>query len=237
LTSNLQGCLTRARTISRWPHPEQLRTLADHQNRAVRITGFDALTVPALLQTADYARSVLTRKVTVEPEASEAWVVDRIASQGVFDRGQPPHCTLFVHEFALRLPVGSKATMSHQLHHLVSMSVRPYVAVRVIPISAGAHAGLAGSCCLMEFADFCPVVSVELETAGYFLEEPAEIAIYEKIVSSLTAVALGKQESTQLIGKLAVDLYGPASRSTPTAPGPRPSVDTQTGQQLTRTLH
>jgi transcriptional regulator with XRE-family HTH domain len=228
--------LTRAQTISRWPHPEQARTLADHQRRAARITSFDALTVPTLLQTADYARSVLARKVTVEPEVSEAWVAGRIASQGVFDRHRPPHCTLFVHEGALRLPVGSKVTMSHQLHHMVRMSVRPYVAVRVIPISAGAHAGLAGSCCLMEFADFYPVVAVELEAAGYFLEEPAEIAVYEKIMNSLTAVALGTQESTQLIGTLAVDLYGPTSRSTPTSPGPRPSVDTQTSHHLTRTF-
>lgn len=126
--------------------------------------------------------------------------------------------------------------MSHQLHHLVRMGVRPYVAVRVIPISAGAHAGLAGSCCLMEFADFSPVVAVELEAAGYFLEEPAEVAVYEKIMSSLTAVALGTQESTQLIGTLAVDLYGPTSRSTPTAPGPHPSLGAPTGHHLTRTI-
>jgi predicted XRE-type DNA-binding protein len=202
--------LTREQALTRWEHPEQWRTLADHQARAVRITEFSALTVPALLQTADYARSVLSRSVMIQPDVVEEFVVGQMACQGALDRDQPPQYLVFVHEAALRLPVGSRQTMSAQLHDLLRVGVRSHIAVRVIPASAGAHAGLAGSCCLMEFADFGPVVFAEQETAGYFLEEPAGIAVYERIFSSLTAVALGKNESNQLIGKLAVDLYGPA---------------------------
>jgi transcriptional regulator with XRE-family HTH domain len=201
--------LTREQTLTRWGHPEQLRTLADHQSKALRITEFAALTVPALLQTADYARSVLSRSVTIQPDAVEALVAGRVAYRGVLNRDQPPQYLAFVHEAALRLPVGSPQTMSAQLHDLLRVGVRSHIAIRVIPTSAGAHAGLAGSCCLMEFSDFAPVVFAEQETAGYFLEEPAGVAVYERIFSSLTAVALGKNESNQLIGKLAVDLYGP----------------------------
>jgi Domain of unknown function (DUF5753) len=188
--------------------------LADHQSWAVRITAFDALTVPALLQTADYARSVFARTVTVQPDAVEPLVAGRIACQGVFDHDQPPQCTLFVHEVALRLPVGSRQVMTEQLHHLLRMSVRPHVAVRVIPTAAGAHAGLAGSCCLLEFADFGPVVAIQHEVAGYFLEEPAEVAVFEAIFNALTGVALGQAESNQLIRGLAVDLFGPAAART-----------------------
>jgi hypothetical protein len=205
--------LTGEQVTSSWPHPEQRRTLTDHQHRATRITEFNALTVPALLQTADYASSVFTRTVTIQPDAVESLVAGRIAGQRVFDHKRPPQSLFFINEAALRLPVGSQPVMSTQLHHLLSMSVRPHIAVRVIPTAAGAHAGLAGWCCLMEFADFGPVVAIQHEAGGHFLEEPAEIAVYEKIVSSLTAVALGKTESHQLIRRLAVDVFGPTARN------------------------
>ncbi|HEX3781325.1 MAG TPA: helix-turn-helix transcriptional regulator [Pseudonocardiaceae bacterium] len=212
--------LTRDQVKSSWPHPEQRRTLADHQYRATRITEFSALTVPALLQTADYASSVFARTVTIQADEVESLVAGRIAGQRVFDHEQPPQSLFFINDAALRLPVGSKEAMSTQLHHLLSMTVRSHIAVRVIPTAAGAHAGLAGSCCLMEFAEFGPVVALQHETGGHFLEDPADVAVHEKIFSSLAAVALGKAESHQLIRRLAVDVFGPTARNT-TAQGQR----------------
>jgi Domain of unknown function (DUF5753) len=151
---------------------------------------------------------VFTRAVTTQPDAVEQMVADRIACQGVFDHAHPPQSMFFVHEVALRLPVGSKQIMSAQLHHLLRMSVRPHVTIRVILTSAGAHAGLAGSCCLMEFADFAPVVAIQNEAAGYFLEELAEVALYERIFCALTGVSLDQTQTKALIDRLAVDQYG-----------------------------
>ncbi|HEX3781522.1 MAG TPA: helix-turn-helix transcriptional regulator [Pseudonocardiaceae bacterium] len=205
--------LTRESATASWELPEHWRTLIDHQSAAVRVIGFDAVTVPVLVQTADYARSVLARMVTVQPDTVEVHVSGRMTCcQRVLGASHPPQCTLFVHELALRLPVGSPQIMCEQLHHLLRMGARSYISVRVIPAAAGAHAGLAGSFCLMEFAEFGPVVSVEQETAGYFLDEPPAVSAYEKTCTSLGAVALGQNESNQLIGRLAVDLYGPTRR-------------------------
>jgi hypothetical protein len=212
-------CLSREPATASWELSEHWRTLIDLQDTAVRVVTFDAVTVPVLVRTADYARSVLARSVTVQSDAVEMHAADRMACcERVLGASHPPRCTLFVHEFALRLPVGSAQIMYDQLHHLLRMGARSYVSVRVIPASAGAYAGVAGSFCLMEFTDFSPVVSVEQDTAGYFLDEPATVAVYEKIVTSLAAVALGRNESDQLIGGLAVDLYGPCARSEPALP-------------------
>jgi transcriptional regulator with XRE-family HTH domain len=217
--------LIREPATAGWELAEHRRTLADHQCVAVRVTAFDALTVPVLVQTADYARSVLARTVTVQPGEVEAHVAGRMVwGQRVLGCAHPPQCTFFVSEAALRLPVGGSQVMCEQSHHLLRVGVRPHVAVRVIPVSAGAHAGLAGSFCLMEFADFGPVVSVEQDTAGYFLDEPPAVSVHEKIVSSLTAVALGQNESNQLIGRLAVELYGPTRRGGTALPANRLSA-------------
>jgi hypothetical protein len=214
--------LSRESATAGWELPEYRRTLTDHQSTAVRVTVFDALTVPALVQTADYARSVFARSVMVEPDAVEVRVAGQLACcQRVLGARHPPQCTLLVHELALRLPVGSAEIMGEQLYHLLRMGARSSVSVRVIPAVVGAHAGLAGSFCLMEFADFGPVVSVEQDTAGYFLDEPSAVSVYGKIVTSLGAVALGQNESNQLIGRLATDLYGPSTRSAPALPTDR----------------
>ncbi len=196
-----------------WSAAEQRRTLTDHQNRATRITEFAALSVPALLHTADYAYSVFVRAVPVQSDAVASRVAGRRADQGVLDLGKPPQCRFFINDAALRLPVGGPQVMAAQLHHLLRMGDRPHIDIRVIPHSAGAHAGLAGSCCLMEFAGFGPVVAIQHDLAGYFLEEPAQIAIHEKIFSSLSAIALGKTESHRLIRRLAVDVFEPAARN------------------------
>jgi len=37
----------------------------------------------------------------------------------------------------LRLPVGDSMVMSEQLHHLLRMSVRPYLSLRVVPAADG----------------------------------------------------------------------------------------------------
>jgi hypothetical protein len=108
--------------------------------------------------------------------------------------------------------------MSAQLRHLLRMDTRACVSVRVIPMSAGAHSGLGGSSAVMEFSEHDEVVFVGQETAGYFLEEPGEVAVYTKIMASLAAVVLGKRESRELIHRLAVDLYGGGGRNA------RPSV-------------
>jgi hypothetical protein len=200
--------LAREQTPLRWDHPEQLRALAHLQNEAVRITEFAALTIPTLAQTEDYARSVLLRSVMIQPSVAEDMVSARMADQGALAGEKAPQYVAYVHEGALRLPVGGPQVMSAQLDQLLRLDTRTNVSVRVIPMSVGPHSGLAGSCCLMEFAKYDPAVFVEQETAGYFLEEPDEVAVYAKVMSSLAAVALGEHESGQLIHRLAIDLYG-----------------------------
>lgn len=199
--------LTREQGQLGWSRAEQARALAEHQRKAVRIADFHAAFVPFLLQTENYARSVVSRMVNVPFDSIEQHVSERMADQVVFTRGQPPYCVFYIHELALHLPIGGYEVMSEQLHHLLRMAVRSYVNIRVIPAAVGAHAGLAGSCCLMEFADFDPVVYLDEEIAGHFMEEPEEIAAYQKVFAALSAIALDQTTSKDLIAALASEHY------------------------------
>jgi transcriptional regulator with XRE-family HTH domain len=187
--------------------PEQLKTLIDHESKAVDINEFEPDFVPGLLQTGDYAQSLLERSATIPPSEVQDRVAARLARQSLFSKERRPQFTFYLHEFVLRLPVGGSEVMSDQLHSLLRMAVRSYISIRVIPAAYGAHAGTSGSCRLMEFVDFRPVAYVEEQTSGHFLEDPEEIATYRKIFASFANCALDEGQSKDLIARLAVDLY------------------------------
>src|SRR5262249_34307466 len=69
--------------------PKQLRTLIDHENRAVTISAYEANLVPGLLQTGEYARAVIDRIVNVPPEEVDDRVAARLARQNLFSRDRP----------------------------------------------------------------------------------------------------------------------------------------------------
>ncbi len=177
----------------------------NHENRAVEYHDVQPLLVPGLLQTGDYAREVISRIANVPAAEVDERVAARLARQRLFNRNWPPRFTFCLHESVLRLPVGGPAVMSDQLHHLLRMSVRSSVTVRVIPTSLGAHTATAGPFIFMRFAEFKPVVYLEDATFCLFLEKPEEIQAYQHILNALAQTALGEEESRELIATLATE--------------------------------
>jgi hypothetical protein len=187
--------------------PKQLVTLIDHENKAVAISAFEVTGVPGLLQTGEYARAAISRIVNVPPDEIDDRVAARLARQSLFSRDRPARFTFYLHESALRLPVGGPAVMAEQLRHLQRMSTRSYLTLRVVPVVLGAHAAMTGAFRLMEFAEFKPVAYLESETSSLFLEKPEEIQAYRRILGALADTALGEGQSRELIAALATGLY------------------------------
>ena len=125
--------------------PLQLVTLIDHENKAVVISSFVSTLVPGLLQTGDYTRALLRDAGRVPAEEIDDRVAARLARQSLFSRDRPAAFTFYLHEFVLRLPVGGPAVMADQLDLLERMSRRPYLTLRVMPATLGAHAATAGA--------------------------------------------------------------------------------------------
>ncbi|MGH3772799.1 MAG: helix-turn-helix domain-containing protein [Pseudonocardiaceae bacterium] len=186
--------------------PKQLRTLIEHENKAVAISAVEVTGVPGLLQTGEYARAAISRIVNVPPGEVEDRMAARLARQTLFSRERPAAFTFYLHECALRTPVGGPAVMAEQLHHLVRMSTRSYVTLRVVPFALGAHAAMTGAFWLMEFTEFKPVVYLESETSSLFLERPVEIQAYRCILAALADTALSEGQSRELIAALATRL-------------------------------
>lgn len=191
--------------------PKQVRILVDHENRACEIGDFQANMVPGLLQTAGYFRAMLREVRTVPSAEIDERVAARLARQKLLDKNPAPRFSFFIHEFVLRLPVGGARVMSDQLQHLLRISVRPHLSLRVVPARIGVHAGISGSFTLMEFSEFRPVTYLESETSSVFLEKPEETASYQNILTLLADSALSEERSREFIAEVATELYGGGS--------------------------
>ncbi|MFI6102059.1 helix-turn-helix domain-containing protein [Lentzea sp. NPDC051213] len=182
--------------------PILLRTLAEHEAVATEIIFWCMNAVPAVLQLPDYLRALIAANPNVPNEEADARVAARVDRQQQLFKHRCD-MTFYVDEQALRRPVGSPELMSDQLDHINTMGIRPYITSRVVPIAVGAHAGQAGTFTFLKFASLEPVVYVDAENHGVFLDDKDSIKAYANILKSLDRTALDAEQSKELIASIA----------------------------------
>ncbi len=192
--------------------PKQVRALVNHEKEATAIRLFAYTLIPGLLQTGAYCRAVLTESGRIPEEEIGSRVAARLGRKNLFSKPNPPEFVCYLHEFALRLPIGGPDVMSEQMHELLRMAVRPNITIRVIPTAAGGHAGTSGPFIFMEFKEIKPIVYLESETSSLFLEMPLEIAAYDSILDALEKTALPEGQSRAFLEKLAKRYAGGEGR-------------------------
>ncbi|GLY48003.1 transcriptional regulator [Lentzea sp. NBRC 102530] len=177
------------------------RTLSAEERYANDLVVWSLNLIPGLLQIADYTRALYERSVPgADPFDIEAEIKERLARQAIFHRSR--EFVFYIHENALRLPVGGQDVMKEQLLHILGMSVRPYVTVRVVPVEAGAHPGAAGSFTRLKYDKLKPVISAEASRAGLFLDDDESVAYFHRVVEGLDQLAFDEEQSRRLISSL-----------------------------------
>jgi transcriptional regulator with XRE-family HTH domain len=185
---------------------DRVRTLREHEKIASAIDGWSMNVVHGLVQVPDYTWHLALAKPLPEPDA-RALVENRVVRQtAVLDGNRK--VTIYMHEQALRLPVGNASVMAEQLHHLLRMSVRPYLTIRLVPTAFGPHAGLAGDFDRLKFKKIPAIVYVESEGANVFLEDQVSVDRYDTVLKSLDRTALDEAQTRKLI----TDIIGEETR-------------------------
>jgi transcriptional regulator with XRE-family HTH domain len=159
-----------------------------------------------LLQTEDYARSILNRILPdIGPDATTELVQIRIGRQGIITRGDDPvSLHVVIDEAALRRVMGSLTIQRDQLLFLLERTELPNVTVQVFPFDGGAHpAAMSSFSIFTPRLDLDPVV-VNIESTGHdaYDEQPARVSYFQKIFADLAALSLNEAKSSQLITEL-----------------------------------
>ncbi|WP_143138447.1 helix-turn-helix domain-containing protein [Lentzea waywayandensis] len=175
----------------------QVRTLMQHEQLATGITIWSPMFVPGLLQIRAYVLAVIAAYPDIAQTDVSQIAAAREDRRNIVGRG----CSFvfYVHEQALRLPVGGHEVWKEQLHDILRMSVRPYITIRIVPVAAGAHPGGDGAFTMMAFEKLEPIVYVESLNSNLFLDDKVSLNLYGKIIKAFDRIALGEEESRELI--------------------------------------
>ncbi len=177
--------------------------------RADRIGAYEAMLVPGLLQTREYAETLI-RSVAAADTSEEQigkMIELRMTRQQVISGEAPASFTAILDESVLRRIIGGPEVMREQLTHLREIAERPTVEIRILPLRRGAHAGLDGAFWLYEMPDPYPDVAYIENLAGaVYVEEDTAVDRFRQAYYQLSAMALAGKESAALIAALAKEL-------------------------------
>ncbi|WP_344966735.1 helix-turn-helix domain-containing protein [Salinactinospora qingdaonensis] len=177
------------------------RALPDFEAEASSIRSFEALSIPGLLQTPEYAEAIFRGGRYTAPEEVKRRVDFRMARREILLRFNPAHLRAVIDEAALRRVIGDREVMRTQLEHLLYMAQLPNVDVQVLPFEAGAHSALAAPFTILDFPDplDTPIVYIGTVTDAVFLEEHGDIERCSATFGDVQGAAMSTTRSAAFI--------------------------------------
>jgi transcriptional regulator with XRE-family HTH domain len=176
---------------------------------AVSARNYESLFVPGMLQTREYAAAVIQGiQPEALPEQNEKRIEVRMRRQeAMHDPDKPLRMWAVLDEAVLHREVGGPQVMREQLEHLIALSHLAHITVQVLPYSIGAHPGMSGTFSILEFEDEADATIVYLEgvTSDLYLEKEADVKTYSTLYEHLRAMALGPDQTRDLIDRIAKD--------------------------------
>ncbi|AEK40819.1 XRE family transcriptional regulator [Amycolatopsis mediterranei S699] len=182
--------------------PFALTTRLDLERTATTITTWSPLIIPGLLQTPDYIRSIMD-KSAVSIEQADKRLRVRLARQRILTRSDPVRFTALLGERSLHENFGDTGVMSDQIDHLLAMSARPNISLRIVPAGIGYHPGLIGPFDIYEFPGSPPIASIEHIYSTAFLHEESQTTGHKRDAKVLRGLALSEEASQALLREAA----------------------------------
>ena len=210
---HLDGLFTRLMELARrWngPHPQWFRDWVDAEREATSLRTWQPMLVPGLLQTRDYARAILGANPDSDDDAYDdidGHVAARLGRQAILDRPRPPVLWVVLDESVLHRCVGSPKVMHEQLLHFANLADRPRITIQVVPARVGVHAGLLGGFAIASAPGTPDIVYLETSADGLVAEKPSVVVQVTLRFDTLRAVALPKDDSLNLILKVAEERW------------------------------
>lgn len=178
----------------------QLATVMEYERDADHITDWAPLTIPGLLQTADYARSVISRgSPDLTRQELENMVMVRNHRREILTRRDPVHLDAVVGLPAIHGGVGGLDVMREQLEFLIEMAGRSNVNIQVFDLTGEWFPAHLGQFIIFETAGLPPTVYLEHHRSGSFLDGESDVAAYKTAALQLKEAAMSPDLTAGLI--------------------------------------
>jgi len=171
------------------------------ESAASEIRIYEVNLIPGLLQTEEYARTILTAGMVNSPRPDIERRVELRMERQRLSRANPPELWCVLDEAALRRHVGGREVMRLQLEYLLEIASLRNVSLQVIPFAGGAHPGMGRPFIILSFGeDVDPdVVYLEDLASALWVENIEEIDRYHVYFNHLQATALSFEDSAAMV--------------------------------------
>jgi transcriptional regulator with XRE-family HTH domain len=181
----------------------------DYESGASVIRTYAPMVLPGLVQTEQYAGRLLALIMPDRtPEQIGKLVQVRLRRQQILltDSAEATRLLAVIDEAAIRRaqsldgPDEGRA----QLEHLLEISQRPNVSIRIMPLEVGLHPGVLGMFEVFQFSDDIDrdVVHLEARAVDRYLEEQASVLDHLRLFDALSHRALDNAGSRDLLSRL-----------------------------------
>ncbi|MEW2116927.1 helix-turn-helix transcriptional regulator [Streptomyces sp. NPDC005474] len=188
--------------------PTSFLDLSELEHHATHRWDVDFLHIPGLLQIEDYSRALFSRRVPELPESElELRVLHRMQRRLVIEEPQPIPYEALVHEAALRINVGGRATSRAQLARILELSEADHVTVRVIPFALDDFADITAD--MVYARGVVPRLDTVVRDGPHgalFIDSEAQLAVFRTLFRRVEAVSLEPERSRDFIHRLAKEL-------------------------------
>ncbi|MBV2153346.1 helix-turn-helix transcriptional regulator [Kitasatospora sp. SUK 42] len=193
----------RARNKARVRHPAWFRGYVELEPVAVEIHEHSMYAIPGLLQTEAHARALYgMRQPLLTEEVIEERVTSRIARQEILTRWPRAIFSWVIDESILLRPLGGWDVHKEQLIHLLTVGQMRGMAIQVMPLNRGAHAGLGGPFTLITPKGRPQTGYIEAQQSSRLITDQEEVRIMNARYGALRAQAHTPEESLTLIEKM-----------------------------------
>lgn len=182
--------------------------IAELEHHASHMRCLQAMTLPGLLQTPEYAQALFEGVLPKLPDDEVAARVEhRMRRQSLLDRDEPPEFEAIAHEASLRVRVGGRKVAREQLEHLLEATDRPNVTVRVIPFVSERFVEVTQT--VLYAGGVVPqldTVHIDAPFGGVQLDATADLHRYRMQLDFAQQVSLTPVESRSFIHRITRDL-------------------------------
>ncbi|MFK8911707.1 helix-turn-helix domain-containing protein [Streptomyces sp. YS-3] len=190
--------------------PDWFSMYVSLEGAASLIRTYEPHFVPGLLQTEEYARSVMISGALgqTKPADIERHVALRMERQSLLTRADAPRLWVIMDETVLRRQVGGRHVMRGQLDRLLEAAELPHVTIQLAEFATGHHPGTYGPFVLFRFAvpELPDMVYSEYLTGAVYLDARPEVATHLEVMDRMAAQAATARRTKEILADLREEL-------------------------------
>lgn len=179
----------------------------EYETSASIIRSYETIGIPGLLQTEDYATSMVQQhRLGLNARRVKTLVEVRMRRQELLLRQPNPPLLFFIFDEAVihRL-LGAEDLRIDQVEKLAETANLPHVTIEIVPFSAGLHRGMSDNFNILEFPGSTEdVIYFESVREAIFSHDATEeITFYRELFEDLRRISLGPQGTIDYLIKVA----------------------------------